>query len=416
MQPEHNAQPAEHHPTTDALIDSAHGAKAAVAEEVGHHASDAAKGGEHTAEQSGGHGGHGLVLGRHVTHPPEPPHLIQIWYGKEQHGLIDQYVQQHPGTERPEVVENWLVSDGHGEFKAVEGQTPTLAQALHYGRLEKPLPIVNYLPWENHVYLGLSMIILVGIFYAATGSFRRDRRLAMRQPTRGQVFIESLVGGIADFAKGVLGEENGRKYLPFLGTLFCLILVSNFMGLIPGLKPPTSSLIITGSLALCTFIVVQATAWIRLGPINYIHHLMGQPKDLMGWLLAPLFLILELISDFVSKPLSLALRLFGNMLGKEILFGAFMGMGIALVSAVSHLLGTPDFGAYIGVPLTIPFYALGLLLSAIQALVFSLLSTIYIMLVLPHDHEHGHDDHHGHAHGGDHHHGHAAPVHEPVPH
>ncbi|MCC6546006.1 F0F1 ATP synthase subunit A [Candidatus Sumerlaeota bacterium] len=402
MEPVHTPQTDQHSaasPTTPAELSHA---EALQGDAAAHQGSEA-------------HGGHGLVLGRHISHPPEPPHLIQIWYDMEQEGLIEQYMHDHPGGAKPEVIEQWLAVGEHGELKAKDGERPTAAQALHYGRLDKPLPIVDYLPWENHVYLGLAMVLLIAIVLAATGSFRRDRRMAMRKPSRGQLFIESLVGGIDDFAKGVLGEENGRKYLPFLGTLFCVILVSNLMGLIPGLKPPTASLVITGSLALCTFIVVQATAWARLGPVSYLYHLMGQPKDLIGWCLAPLFLVLEVISDFLAKPLSLALRLFGNMLGKDILFGAFIGMGISFVSAVSHLLNAPDFGAYIGVPLTIPFYALGLLLSAVQALVFALLSTIYIMLVLPHDHEHGHDDHHGHAHGDDHH-GHVAPIHEPVPH
>ncbi len=401
--------------------DAAHGAESVAedaaatvaghAEAAGHAVSEhVGTAAEHQgAEAHAGGGHHGLELGRHVVHPPEPPHLIQMWYVMEQEGLKKEYVKSHPG-EAPSTIENWLVKDEKGEWKAVDGQGPTMAQALHYGRLEKPLPIVNYLPWENHVYLGLAIIVLLIIFYAATGSFRRDRREAMRKPSRGQIVIETVVGGMDEFCKGVLGHENGRKYMPFIGTLFCLILVSNFMGMIPGLKPPTASLIITGSLALCTFIVVQATAWVRLGPVSYLYHLMGQPKDIIGWCLSPLFLVLELISDFLAKPLSLSLRLFGNMLGKEILFGAFMGMGIALVSVFSE-----GLSHYVGLPLTVPFYALGILLSAIQALVFSLLSTIYIMMVLPHDHDHEHGhDHHGEGHG-DHHHGHA-PVHEPVPH
>jgi F-type H+-transporting ATPase subunit a len=89
----------------------------------------------------------------------------------------------------------------------------------------------------------------------------------------------------------------------------------------------------------------------------------------------------------------------GNILGKDILLGAFLGMGISLTA-----LAGIDF---VGLPLTYPFYFLGLLLSTIQALVFSLLTMIYIMMVLPHDHDHDHD----HGHEDDHGHGHTAAGH-----
>jgi F-type H+-transporting ATPase subunit a len=229
----------------------------------------------------------------------------------------------------------------------------------------------------------------------------------MRRPTRWQMLIEMVVGGFEGFCRGVLGDKHGRTYMPFIGTLFCLILISNLLGLIPLMRAPTASIVITFSLALCTFIVVQSTAWLKLGPLTYIHHLMGSPRDFLGWALSPLFLVLEVISDFVAKPMSLALRLFGNIFGKDILLGAFMVMGIQLVGVMAGPLGD-----YIGVPLTVPFYFLGLLLSAIQALVFALLSMIYIMLVLPHDHDHDHE--HDHAEGHDHGH-HREEVHEAVP-
>jgi F-type H+-transporting ATPase subunit a len=243
----------------------------------------------------------------------------------------------------------------------------------------------------------------------ATAGVRGDRRKALRSPSRPQMVAEMITGAFDDFCKGVLGEQNGRFYMPFIATLFMLILTLNLMGLVPAMKASTSNIIITFSLALCSFIVVQATAWIRLGPLTYLHHLAGSPKDAIGWGLSPLFLILECISDFIAKPASLSLRLMGNILGKDILLGAFLGMGLGLTG----LVGITQFG----VPLTYPFYFLGLLLSTIQALVFSLLTMIYIMMVLPHDHDH-HDDHgHGHADHGHGHHGHEEkkPVHEAIP-
>lgn len=367
----------------------------------------------HAHEGHDAHGHHGVELGRYIKHPPEPPHLIQILYKMEQKKLIKEYQAANPGAEAPSVIEEWLAKDPvTGELKPVEGKSPTLYQTLHAGTLQKPLPLIGYAPWENHVFFGLAAIILIAIFWFGTAPIRSNRRQAMKQPSRIQALIEMIVGGFDEFCKGVLGEQNGRFYMPFIATLFSVILINNFMGLIPIMRAPTSSLVITFSLALCSFIVVQSTAWIRLGPLTYVHHLMGSPKDAIGWLLSPLFLILECISDFVAKPMSLALRLMGNILGKDILLGAFLGMGIALTGLVSKSLGD-----VIGVPLTIPFYFLGILLSTIQALVFSLLTMIYIMMVLPHDHDHDHDHEHGaEAH---HDHGHAAHpkrvVHEAVP-
>lgn len=315
---------------------------------------------------------------KYVEHPPEPPHFIQVWFLNYKKALK---------------------SEGKSEYEAYGkvGEKQNLVQTLHVGPLDKKLPLFNYAPWENHVFFGIGAIVLIVLFFVMTASFRRNREEAMRRPGRLQILIEMIVGGFDSFCKGILGEENGRKYMPFIGTMFCLILVLNLMGLIPLMRASTSALIITLSLALTTFLFTQYTAWVKLGPASYIHHLMGQPNSAVQWALSPLLLVLELISDFLAKPLSLALRLMGNILGKDILMGSFLFMGIALVAAVS-----PGAAGYVGVPLTVPFYFLGLLLSTIQALVFALLSAIYIMMVLPHDHEHGHDDGHGHEVAGAH--------------
>ena len=352
---------------------------------------------------------HGPALGRYIEHPPEPPHLVQVLYKLEQKQLIADYKAAHPGAPEPKVIEGWLEQDEAGHWVVKPGEKPTVAQVLHAGTLREPLPLLGYAPWENHVFFVVALVFVVVLFGWLTAPFRADRRKAMRNPGRRQAFVEMIVAAFDDFCRGILGKENGRLYMPYIATLFTVILTCNLMGLVPLMKAPSSALIITFSLALCSFFVVQATAWIRLGPITYIHHLMGSPKDAIGWVLSPLFLLLEMISDFVAKPLSLALRLFGNIFGKDILLGAFLGMGITLMSVIAG-----PVGDLIGLPLTVPFYFLGLLLSTIQALVFSLLTCIYIMMVLPHDHHHGDDHGHVEGHGHDAHHGHHA-VNEQVP-
>ncbi len=183
------------------------------------------------------------------------------------------------------------------------------------------------------------------------------------------------------FCHGVLGSES-RRYLPFLGSLFLYILAMNFAGLVPGLKSPTSSIVTTGSLAFCVFVFVQYTGFRRLGLRGFLDHLAGEPRDPAGWVLAPLMVLLHVVGEIV-KPVSLALRLFGNITGEDILLGVFLMLG-ALVVSVIHL--------PVGIPFHLPFMLLSVIFSVVQALVFTLLSTIYIFMMLPHEsHESQHD-------------------------
>ena len=180
---------------------------------------------------------------------------------------------------------------------------------------------------------------------------------------------------------GVIGPR-GKNYVPFVGTLFVYIFTQNWMGLIPGLKSPTSSVNTTAGLAVSVFFYVQWVGLRENGLKNYILHLMGSPKDVVGWAMVPLNLPLHILEEFI-RPLSLALRLFGNVLGEDALIGVFAGLGILAVSV---------FHSPVGLPLQLPFMMLAMLTGTIQALVFSLLSTIYISLMLPHE------EHDAHAH------------------
>lgn len=322
------------------------------------------------------------AIGRSVTHPPEPPHFIEMWFYSQYDAIKAEGLNPYGEVD---AAAPWLSTQGL-----------TIPQVLHVGRLEEPLPMVEYAPWENHVFFFIGCVALILFTWFATRGFRRPKEEALRHPTRMQSAVEAIVTTADGFCRGVLGEENGRRFLPFLGTMFFVILTLNIMGMIPFMRAPTASIVVTGSLALTTFLVYMFTGITKLGPAVFMHHMLGSPQSAIQWVLSPLFLILELISYFFAKPASLALRLFGNILGKDILMGSFMVMGIMLLSVFSSR--AADF---VGIPLTLPFYFLGLLLAAVQALVFSLLSMIYILLLLPHDHEH--EEHHG-----EEHHGHAS--------
>jgi F-type H+-transporting ATPase subunit a len=126
---------------------------------------------------------------------------------------------------------------------------------------------------------------------------------------------------------------------------------------------------------------VQWTGIRRNGILGYFHHMAGEPRDALGWGLSPLMFPLHLIGE-LSRPLSLSLRLFGNIFGEETLIAVFVGLGVTAL-AFTHL--------PVGLPLHVPFIFLALLTSTIQALVFTLLSTIYFGLMLPHrEHDEGH--------------------------
>jgi F-type H+-transporting ATPase subunit a len=169
-------------------------------------------------------------------------------------------------------------------------------------------------------------------------------------PKKGQNILELIVGGLEDFMVDITGPE-GRAFFPFIATIFLYILVSNLLGLVPGFFSPTASLNTTLSLAICTFVLTHVIG-IKFHGVKYIKHFLGPV-----WVLAPLMLIIELIGHF-ARVMSLSIRLFGNIFGKEKVLGILFALaGFALA------------------PLPILF--LGILVSFIQAVVFTLLSIVY---------------------------------------
>lgn len=226
--------------------------------------------------------------------------------------------------------------------------------------------------WENVIFAWTVALVLILIAFFGT-------RARKEIPGPLQNLLELVAEGLERFITDVLGDR-GRKFVPFIGTLFLYILCQNLFGLLPAMKSPTSSLNTTVALAVTVFFYVQWTGIRENGIFGYLHHLMGEPQDLVGWLMVPLNLPLHILEELI-KPLSLSLRLFGNILGEDSLIAAFVTLGIACLS-FSHL--------PFGLPLQFPFMMLALLTGTIQALVFSLLSTIYISLMLPHEESHRH--------------------------
>lgn len=223
--------------------------------------------------------------------------------------------------------------------------------------------------FEDIFFAGIIIIILVSAAYLST------KRKALI-PGKYQNLMELIVETFDNFVSGILGQY-GRKFTPFIGTLFLYIFFMNMLGLIPGMKSPSSNLNTTLALAIVVFLYVQYTGVRQLGILGYLDHLMGNPRDIIGFLFIPLMFPLHVMGELI-KPVSLSLRLFGNIMGEDALIAAFLLFGVLALSFIH---------SPVGLPLQIPFMLLAILTGAVQALVFSLLTTIYLFMMLPH-HEH----------------------------
>ena len=233
-----------------------------------------------------------------------------------------------------------------------------------------------------HEYEAIVFSLLVALLLClVTAAATRAPQLI---PSGLQNAVEALVEALNDFITGILGEQHGARFVPFLGSLFIYIWAMNLFGLIPFMDSPTSNLNVTVALALTVFVYAQWIGLRGLGVLGYIDHMAGSPRDLTSWLLVPLMLPIHVLGE-LSKPISLSCRLFGNVFGEDMLLVAFVSLGVTSL-AFTHL--------PIGLPLQVPFLVLALLTSTLQALVFTVLSTIYFLLMLPH---HDHDSDHGHG-------------------
>ncbi len=202
------------------------------------------------------------------------------------------------------------------------------------------------------VYMWFVMILLIIFGLLAT------KGISM-VPTKWQNVFEAILDFMENFTVDITGEH-GRPYFPILATVFLFIFVSNLIGLMPWMFPPTANWNTTVAMAVVVFVMTHVIGF-RLHGVSYLKHFTGPI-----WWLAPLMVLLEGIGH-VARILSLSLRLFGNMAGKEIVLGLlFMLAGIFFAP--------------------LPMLVLGLLVCFIQAFVFYLLSTMYFALAMEEAH------------------------------
>lgn len=212
--------------------------------------------------------------------------------------------------------------------------------------------------WDNVLFSLMAMGIILA--FVVIGG----RKVKLVPGSRSQNALELCVSGLDNFVCGILGHQ-GRRYTPFIGTLFIYILTMNLFGFIPLLKSPTANWSTTFALAICVFFYVQYAAIKKHGFLGYLDHLMGRPRGgIAASAIIPIFMLFMHVIAELLKPVTLSLRLRSNIWGDDLLLSLFAHFGVK------------------GVPFLIFNTALALLAALIQCVVFCLLSTIYFALVL----------------------------------
>ncbi|MEA1968023.1 MAG: F0F1 ATP synthase subunit A [Thermodesulfobacteriota bacterium] len=202
------------------------------------------------------------------------------------------------------------------------------------------------------IYSWVTMAILIALGWIAG----KNTKLI---PNSVQNVLEVLISGLEEFMVEITGEE-GRWLFPLTATVFLYVFLSNLLGLIPGFFSPTASLNTTLSIALVVVPFTHVLGIKHHGP-KYIKHFLGPV-----WWMIPIMLPIEIIGHF-ARILSLSFRLFGNMMGHELVLGILFGLA----------------GAFFA---PLPIMALGIFVALVQAFVFFLLSVMYFTGAIEHAH------------------------------
>jgi len=203
-----------------------------------------------------------------------------------------------------------------------------------------------------------ALLVAVSVFSFA-GKKPADLVIPEAKLTVRNLF-ELILSFLVTLAEDIIGHK-AKRYVPLLATCFIFILFMNLLGLIPGFAPPTDKMNITVGLAVVIFLSTHYYG-VKEHGIAYFKHFLGPV-----WWMAPIMLPIEIVSH-LARPLSLSLRLFGNITGDHLVVAIFLGL----------------------VPFVVPsiFYGLGVFVSFMQAFIFTVLSMIYISGAVAHEEEH----------------------------
>jgi F-type H+-transporting ATPase subunit a len=199
----------------------------------------------------------------------------------------------------------------------------------------------------THAFLASIILIVVALVIRSSISL---------VPKGLQNFVELVTEAMLKLVEENIGHHWGKTLFPLICTIFMFILLCNLMGLIPGFTAATANVNTNAAMAVPVFLATHYYG-IRVNGIKYVNHFLGPIRSIAALPLMILMFIVEFIGH-IARPLTLTVRLFGNMTAKHILL---------LVLAILAPWGIPSL-----------ILALGLLVSVVQALVFALLSTLYL--------------------------------------
>jgi F-type H+-transporting ATPase subunit a len=220
------------------------------------------------------------------------------------------------------------------------------------------------IPGVGHNYTHVATLLIVSLLVMAMGLVARaslgkgETAVVPTDKFSIRAIFEVFTEYIAGVSDQVIGKH-GRSFAPYFCSLFTYILFNNLAGLLPGMTPATDNFNTTFAFGVFSFLAYNLIG-LKEGGLGYLKHFLGPVM-----LLAPLMLIIELISH-ILRPITLGLRLANVMTGDHAILSVFLGL--------------------FPVGPAIPFYAMGLLVSTIQAFVFTVLSMVYVALATAHDH------------------------------
>lgn len=221
-----------------------------------------------------------------------------------------------------------------------------------------------------HVVIGIVVFILAILTTSIAGKKLAQKGDEAILPERTFGFFtlfELIAEGLYGIMNDLMGEKQAKRFFPIIMSLAIFILFSNLLGLIPGFLSATDNLNTTAALATVPFILTHYWGVKEHGFVHYFAHFFG-PLRGPAWLpLMILMFFIEIISHF-ARPLSLAIRLMGNMFGDHAVLGAFLAFGFLLVPLPVMLLGT--------------------IVCLVQTAVFCLLSIVYIAMAVEHAEDH----------------------------
>ena len=219
-----------------------------------------------------------------------------------------------------------------------------------------------------------AMLIVLGLLFFG---LRRQQLV----PTKFELVIESLVGFVRDdIAKGVIGVEHGAKYLPYLLSLFFFILVGNLFEITPFVNfPITSRMALPGFLAIITWVLFVIVGFAKNGFKHYFIDMIW-PKSVpvaLRWLVG----IIDLVSVFILRPITLAVRLFANMVAGHLMLTLLLVSGVIFVANIGNIGAKAGIGV-VWFAFGLAIFVFEVVVAVLQAYIFTLLTAVYIQTSL----------------------------------